>query len=353
MHALMAATMDKAVEAIQEIQTNARTNNDTTRPRWPMIVLKSPKGWTGPKVVDGLQIEGTFRAHQVPLLVDGDHPDHVKLLEDWMKSYKAEELFDESGRLNAELAELAPKGDRRMGANPHANGGILLRDLQMPDFHQHAVTVTSPGAVEIEDTLVLGSFLRDVAKLNQDKRNFRVFGPDETVSNLLQAVFEVTNRQWDAEQYGNDEFLAPAGRVLDSMRVPLIVDMPGMKGNGRACTRMVQSLDLYRTLCELAGLDVPDGVEGSSLVPLLNDPRAAWEQPAYSIWSEDGKTIHGTAVRTEQWRYAEYGKDAANGAMLFDVHADPMELTNLADDPKHQATRAELSKLIAAYSYPA
>ena len=174
MHELMAATIDKAIEAIHHIQTNARNNNDTTRPRWPMIVLKSPKGWTGPKVVDGLQIEGTFRAHQVPLLVDPTHPDHVKLLEEWMKSYKAEELFDENGRLIAELAELAPKGDRRMGANPHANGGILLRDLEMPDFHHHAVKVTSPGAVEVEDTLILGSFLRDVAKLNQDKRNFRV-----------------------------------------------------------------------------------------------------------------------------------------------------------------------------------
>jgi xylulose-5-phosphate/fructose-6-phosphate phosphoketolase len=176
MHELIAATIDKAVEAIQQIQTNARSNSDTTWPRWPMIVLKSPKGWTGPKVVDGLQIEGTFRAHQVPLLVDTEHPDHVKLLEDWMKSYKAEELFDEEGRLIPELAELAPKGDRRMGANPHANGGILLRDLQMPDFHQHAVTVSSPGAVQVEDTLILGSFLRDVAKLNQDKRNFESSG---------------------------------------------------------------------------------------------------------------------------------------------------------------------------------
>ena len=223
MHELMAATLDKAVEAIQQIQKNARSNNDTTRPRWPMIVLKSPKGWTGPKVVDGLQIEGTFRAHQVPLLVDTDHPDHVKLLEEWMKSYKAEELFDEKGRLIPELAELAPKGDRRMGANPHANGGILLRDLRMPDFHQHAVKVTSPGAVEVEDTLILGSFLRDVAKLNQDKRNFRVFGPDETVSNLLQAVFEVTNRQWDAQEYSNDEFLAPdgPGPGLDAQREPV------------------------------------------------------------------------------------------------------------------------------------
>src|SRR6202161_4857140 len=163
-----------------------------------MIVLKSPKGWTGPKFVDGLQIEGTFRAHQVPLLVDSDHPDHVKQLESWMKSYKAEELFDGNGRLISVLQALAPKGDRRMGANPHANGGILLRDLKMPDFHVHAVTVTSPGAVDGQDTLVLGQFLRDVVQLNP--RNFRVFGPDETLSNLLGAVFELTNRQWDAKE---------------------------------------------------------------------------------------------------------------------------------------------------------
>src|ERR1700733_10603606 len=198
MHQLMAATLEKAIEEIRQIQNNARSKNDTTRPRWPMIVLKSPKGWTGPKVVDGLQIEGTFRAHQVPLLVNAQHPDHVKLLEDWMKSYKAEELFDENGRLRAELAELAPEGERRMGANPHANGGILLRDLKMPDFHDHGVNVSSPGAVEGEDTLVLGKFLRDVAKLNQDKRNFRVFGPDETLSNGLEALFQTTNRQWEA-----------------------------------------------------------------------------------------------------------------------------------------------------------
>ena len=165
-----------------------------------MIVLRSPKGWTGPKVVDGLQVEGTFRAHQVPLLVDAEHPEHVQQLESWMKSYKAEELFDENGRLMAELAELAPKGDRRMGANPHANGGMLLRDLRMPDFHDHAVSVPSPGAVDAQDTLVLGQFLRDVVKLNQEQRNFRIFGPDETLSNLLGAVFEVTNRQWDARE---------------------------------------------------------------------------------------------------------------------------------------------------------
>src|SRR6202522_1006063 len=217
MHQLMAGALEEAIEAILRIQDNARAADDATRPRWPMIVLRSPKGWTGPKVVDGLQIEGTFRSHQVPLLVDPEHPDHVKLLESWMKSYKAEELFDERGRLKAELAELAPKGARRMGANPNANGGILLRDLQMPDFRDHAVPVPAPGAVSAQDTTVLGTFLRDVTRLNEDKRNFRIFGPDETLSNLLGDVFEVTNRQWDAREVDDDEFLAPQGRVLDSM----------------------------------------------------------------------------------------------------------------------------------------
>ena len=215
MHELMATTLDRAVEAIRDIQKNAREKNDNTRPRWPMIVLRSPKGWTGPKVIDGLQIEGTFRAHQVPILVDSAHPDHVADLESWMRSYKAEELFDDNGRLIAELAELAPEGGRRMGSNPHANGGALLRNLRMPDFRNHAVSVPSPGAVDGQDTMVLGKFLRDITNLNRD--NFRVFGPDETISNLLGAIFEVTNRQWDAREVANDEFLAPSGRVLDSM----------------------------------------------------------------------------------------------------------------------------------------
>ena len=217
MHELMATTIDIAVEQIKEIQRNARANKDPSRPRWPVIILKSPKGWTGPKVVDGLSIEGTFRAHQVPLLVDPQHPSHVALLEEWMKSYRAEELFDENGSLLAELADLAPKGDRRMGANPHTNGGKLLRDLIMPDFRDHAVSVPSPGAVDGQDTMVLGLFLRDVAKANESQANFRIFGPDETLSNLLGSVFDVTNRQWEAREKTNDEFLAPAGQVLDSM----------------------------------------------------------------------------------------------------------------------------------------
>jgi xylulose-5-phosphate/fructose-6-phosphate phosphoketolase len=215
MHKLMASAVDMAIDDIKRFQTDARASSTPVRPRWPMIVLKSPKGWTGPEVVDGLQIQGTFRAHQVPLLVDASHPEHLAQLESWMKSYKPEELFDESGRLIAELAELAPRGNRRMGANPHANGGLLLRNLRMPDFRVHAVQVPSPGAVAAQDTLVLGEFLKDIAELNES--NFRIFGPDETLSNLLGAVFEVTSRQWDAATGENDEFLAPTGRVLDSM----------------------------------------------------------------------------------------------------------------------------------------
>ncbi len=217
MHEAMAATLDQVVEEIKRIQHEARVNGNTMRPRWPMIVLKSPKGWTGPKWVDGLQIEGTFRAHQVPLSAPATHPEHLKLLEDWLSSYRPEELFDEQGRLKPELAELAPKGDRRMGANPHANGGLLLRDLIMPDFRKYAVDVPSPGSVQAADAHELGVFLRDVTTLNQEQRNFRIFGPDETLSNRLTAVFEVTNRQWDARVRDNDEFLAQDGRVMEML----------------------------------------------------------------------------------------------------------------------------------------
>lgn len=217
MHEAMAATLETAVEEIKRIQHEARGNGNTTRPRWPMIVLDSPKGWTGPKMVDGLQIEGTFRAHQVPLSDPATHPEHLKLLEDWLRSYRPEELFDERGRLKAELAELAPAGERRMGANPHANGGMLLRDLVMPDFRTYAVQVPSPGSVLAADTHELGVFLRDVARLNLEQRNFRIFGPDETLSNRLGAVFEVTDRQWNAQMQDNDEFLALDGRVMEML----------------------------------------------------------------------------------------------------------------------------------------
>jgi len=217
MHEAMAATLDVVVEEIQRIRHEARVNGNTMRPRWPMIVLKSPKGWTGPTWVDGLQIEGTFRAHQVPLSDPSAHPENLKLLENWLRSYRPEGLFDAEGKLKQELAELAPKGDRRMGANPHANGGRLLHDLIMPDFRNYAVNVPSPGSVKASDAHELGVFLRDVVKLNLEQRNFRIFGPDETLSNRLGAVFEVTNRQWDAREQDNDEFLAPDGRVMEML----------------------------------------------------------------------------------------------------------------------------------------
>ncbi len=217
MHQLMATTLDRVIGEIRRIQLDARDRGVTERPRWPMIVLQTPKGWTGPKVVDGLPVEGTYRAHQVPLSEPTEHPEHLKLLEQWMRGYRPEELFDDQGRLRAELAELAPAGDRRMGANPHANGGVLLRDLRLPDFRDYAIDVPAPGKVKGEDTRTCGQFLRDVIKLNDDQRNFRIFGPDETASNRLTAVFEATNKQWDAQVVPTDDHLAPSGRVMEML----------------------------------------------------------------------------------------------------------------------------------------
>jgi xylulose-5-phosphate/fructose-6-phosphate phosphoketolase len=215
MHQLMAGTLDQIVERIRGIQQDAREHGFHERPRWPMIVLRTPKGWTGPKVVDGVQIEGTFRAHQVPLSEMASKPGHVKLLEEWMKSYRPEELFDSNGTFIAELQELAPKGTRRMGDNPHANGGLLLRDLRMPDFSDYAVEVLKPGTTTAEATRVMGRMLRDVMKLNAESVNFRVVGPDETASNRLDALFEVTNRESTAEILPNDDHISPDGRVLE------------------------------------------------------------------------------------------------------------------------------------------
>jgi len=215
MHPLMASTLDTVIAEIRRIQATARSEGLEERPRWPMIVLRTPKGWTGPKVVDGEQVEGTFRAHQVPLAEVRTNPGHLQLLEQWMRSYRPEELFDAGGTLRRDLAELAPEGARRMGANPNANGGLLLRDLACPDFRQYAVEVPQPGAVDAEDTRVLGRFLRDVIKLNQHPRIFRLFGPDETNSNRLNAVFETTERQWMAERIPGDDHLAPQGSVME------------------------------------------------------------------------------------------------------------------------------------------
>ncbi len=215
MHRLMAATLDEVIAEISEIQTAARERGVRERPHWPMIVLITPKGWTGPKVVDGQRIEGTYRAHQVPLPDPRTNLGHLKLLEGWMKSYRPEELFDAGGGLRRELSELAPTGERRMGANPHANGGVLLRDLRLPDFRAYGVGVPAPGAADAEDTRVLGAYLRDVITLNAASRNFRMFGPDETASNRLTLVLEATDKQWDAEIVAADDHLAPSGRVME------------------------------------------------------------------------------------------------------------------------------------------
>ena len=215
MHPKMAEALDTCITEILEYQRRAREEGVDQRPRWPMIVLRTPKGWTGPKVVDGKKIEGSFRAHQVPIQITDE--EHLHLLEDWLKSYRPEELFDENGTPKDFMMDFVPEGTRRMGLNPHANGGLLLRDLRMPDFRDYALNVPYPGAVDAQDMIELGAFVRDILKLNSERRNFRVFGPDETQSNRLGKVFEVTGRDWNADVDEDDEFLSRDGRVMDSM----------------------------------------------------------------------------------------------------------------------------------------
>jgi xylulose-5-phosphate/fructose-6-phosphate phosphoketolase len=212
-HEAVATALDEALGDIAEIQQRSREATVSDRPRWPMLVLRTPKGWTGPKQVDGLPVEGTWRSHQVPVLAARENPEHLRILEEWMRSYRPEELFDDQGRLIAELAELPPRGERRMSANPHTNGGVILRDLILPDFRDYAVDVPKPGTTFSEATRVLGAFLRDVVPRNPD--NFRIFGPDETASNRLSDVFAVTSRAWDAETVPTDEDLSPDGRVVE------------------------------------------------------------------------------------------------------------------------------------------
>lgn len=213
MHKLMAEAVDKCIEEIKAIQKDARENGKTERPFWPMIVLRTPKGWTGPKVVDGERVEGSFRAHQVPITME--KPEHLDLLKEWLLSYKPDELFDESYQLIPELKAMAPTGDRRISANPHANGGLLLRDLRLPDFRDYGVNVTAPGAVKSQDMIELGSFVRDIFKLNKETKNFRIFGPDETMSNRLYHVFEEEDRAWNAENHEADEHMSVNGRIMD------------------------------------------------------------------------------------------------------------------------------------------
>jgi len=214
-HQSMAETLDRVVGEIRQIQTVARSRGFTRRPAWPMIVLRTPKGWTGPKEVDGLKTEGTWRSHQVPLANLQKEPKHLLILEQWLKSYRPQELFDDAGQLIADIAELSPKGERRMGANPHSNGGLLLRDLELPDFRAYAIELSAPGAVMAEATRQTGLFLRDVLKANAASANFRVFGPDETASNRLAAVFEASDRAFTGEILDSDEHLSPDGRVME------------------------------------------------------------------------------------------------------------------------------------------
>lgn len=213
MHKLMADTLEKVIRDIK----NIKRGNSVKRPVWPMIILRTPKGWTGPSVVDGKQIEGTFRAHQIPLVVDREHKKNLNTLEKWLKSYRPEELFDQSGKLNKEIKKILPTGNKRMGMNPHTNGGILLENLRTPDFKKYAVDIPYPGSVMKSDMTELGKYIRDVFELNKDKKNFRIFGPDETMSNRLSYVFEKNNRRWIDKKIKTDEFLAPDGRVMDSM----------------------------------------------------------------------------------------------------------------------------------------
>jgi xylulose-5-phosphate/fructose-6-phosphate phosphoketolase len=217
MHQLMAAALDEALDEIQRIQNRARQNGSVERPRWPMIILRSPKGWTCPKEIDGKRAEGYWRSHQVPMGEMHEKPEHIKILQRWMKSYRPQELFDAGGHFKSELAELAPKDEQRMSANPHANGGLLLRDLRLPDFRAYAVEVKRPGATDAEATRVMGKFLRDVMKLNLESRNFRLFSPDENNSNRWQDVLDVTNRAWMAEKFSYDDHLAANGRVMEML----------------------------------------------------------------------------------------------------------------------------------------
>ena len=220
MHQRMAAVLDKAIDEIHSIQLRARTNADKRNdaeepPRWPLIILRSPKGWTGPKEVDGKKVEGFWRAHQVPIDNVRHNPKHLRLLEEWMRSYRPQELFGEAGRLAPEIADMAPTGERRMGANPHANGGLLKRELRLPDFRTYAVDVKAPGESQAEATRVMGSYLRDVMRLNAESRNFRLMGPDETASNRLDNVFETTDRVWMEKIEPYDVHLSRQGRVME------------------------------------------------------------------------------------------------------------------------------------------
>ena len=292
MHQAMAAAMDTVITAIKLIKQSAHSESHLSRPRWPMIVFKSPKGWTGPKVIDGQPNEGTFRAHQVPLSVSATTPPaHLTQLEDWLRSYKPDELFDEQGCL---LAALAPQGNRRMGANPHTNGGQLLHDLHLPNFSDYAVNVLLPGATLASDTQVVGTFLRDTIRLNQTPRNFRVFGPDETMSNRLEAVFEATDRQWDTQTAVNDEFLAPSGSVMEMLSEHqcegwlegyLLTGRHGLFNSYEAFVHIVDSMVNQHAKWLKMTLEIPWRIKIASLNYLLTS--TVWRQDHNGFTHQD------------------------------------------------------------------
>ena len=283
MHELMAKTLDKCLADIKEIKSKTRLNK---RACLPMIILKTPKGWTGPKMVDKKEVEGTFRAHQVPIIVNKDHPENVEFLEAWLRSYKPEELFDEEGKLLPELKELAPNGDRRMGMNPHTNGGKLLEELNMPDFRDYELKISKPGEVVAQDMMELGKFIRDIIKLNENKKNFRIFGPDEALSNRLNHVFEETNRQWNGITYDNDEFVSESGRVIDSVLSEhlcegmlegyLLTGRHGFLHSYEAFIRVIDSMVSQHAKWLKVSNDLPWRREISSLNFILSS--YAWQQ---------------------------------------------------------------------------
>jgi len=293
MHRKMADTLDRVIRDILDAQRAARERSITERPRWPMIVFVSPKGWTGPKTVDGKLIEGTFRAHQVPIIPDT--PEKIKMLEDWLKSYRPQELFDENGRPVPRLAALAPSGERRMGANPHANGGLLLRDLKLPDFREYAVSVPYPGAVEAQDMHELGAFVRDIISENSEQRNFRVFGPDETLSNRLGRVFEVTGRDWNADIIPDDEFLSHDGRVMDGMLSEhvcegmlegyLLTGRHGFFNSYEAFIRIVDSMFAQHAKWLKTTADIPWRAKIASLNYVLSS--SVWQQDHNGFTHQD------------------------------------------------------------------
>ncbi len=290
-HDEMAKTLDIIIEKIQEI----KNSDSKERPTWPMIILKTPKGWTGPKEVEGKQIEGSFRAHQVPILVNKDNPKNLSILNKWLKSYHPEELFDKDGKLIPELKELVPVGNRRMGANPNANGGLLLKDLRLPDFREYEVKVTKPGNVIAQDMIELGKYIRDVIELNKDKRNFRAFAPDETLSNRLNAVFEKTNRKWNAITYKNDEYLSSDGAVVDSFLSEHICEglLEGYLLTGRhgffdcyeAFTRIIDSMTSQHAKWLKVTKELPWREEISSLNYILTSH--VWQQDHNGFTHQD------------------------------------------------------------------